>query len=49
MPEVNADAMGHHLKAIAAQVAPGAHAILICDGAGWHQTGGPKNESLRLR
>ena len=40
MPEVNAEAMGHHLKAIAAQVAPGAHAILICDGAGWHQTGG---------
>src|SRR6187399_1746756 len=25
---------------IAAQVAPGAHAVLICDGAGWHQTGG---------
>ena len=40
MPEVNAEAMGHHLKAIAAQVAPGAHAVLICDGAGWHQTGG---------
>ena len=40
MPEVNAEAMGHHLEAIAAQVAPGAHAVLICDGAGWHQTGG---------
>ena len=40
MPEVNGEAMGHHLKAIAAQVAPGAHAVLICDGAGWHQTGG---------
>jgi len=39
MPEVNAEAMGHHLKAIAAHVA-GAHAVLICDGAGWHQTGG---------
>src|SRR6187399_1003206 len=25
---------------IAAHVAPGAHAVLICDGAGWHQTGG---------
>ena len=37
---LNADGMGHHLKAIAAQVAPGAHAVLICDGAGWHQTGG---------
>lgn len=40
MPEVNAEAMGHHLKEIASQVAPGAHAVLICDGAGWHQTGG---------
>lgn len=40
MPEVSAEAMGHHLKAIAAQVAPGARAVLICDGAGWHQTGG---------
>jgi hypothetical protein len=40
MPEVNAEAMGHHLEAIAAQVVPGAHAVLICDGAGWHQTGG---------
>ena len=40
MPEVNAEAMGHHLKVIAAQVAPGAHAVLICDGAGWHHTGG---------
>jgi DDE superfamily endonuclease len=40
MPEVNAEAMGHHLKVIATQVAPGGHAILICDGAGWHQTGG---------
>ena len=50
MPEVNADAMGHHLKAIAAQVAPGADAVLICDGAGWHQTGrrlrGPDNITL---
>jgi hypothetical protein len=40
MPEVNAEAMGHHLKEIGSQVAPGAHAVLICDGAGWHQTGG---------
>lgn len=40
MPEVNAEAMGHHLEAIAEQVEPAAHAILICDGAGWHQTGG---------
>lgn len=40
MPEVNAEAMSCHLEAIAAQVAPGAHAVPICDGAGWHQTGG---------
>jgi hypothetical protein len=40
MPEVNAEAMGHHLEAIADQVLPGAQAVLICDGAGWHQTGG---------
>jgi hypothetical protein len=40
MPTVNAEAMSHHLKEISTQVAPGAHAVLICDGAGWHQTGG---------
>lgn len=33
-PEVNVEAMSHHLQAIAAQVAPAAHAVLICDGAG---------------
>ena len=40
MPRVNAEAMNEHLKEISTQVAPGAHAVLICDGAGWHQTGG---------
>lgn len=40
MPEVNAEAMSHHLKVIGAEVSPHAHAVLICDGAGWHQTGG---------
>lgn len=40
MPTVNADAMSEHLKEISTQVAPGAHAVLVCDGAGWHQTGG---------
>ena len=29
-----------HLAEISRQVAPGAHAILILDGAGWHKTGG---------
>jgi hypothetical protein len=40
MPKANAEAMSHHLKEISTQVAPGAHAVVICDGAGWHQTGG---------
>ncbi len=40
MPAVNLEAMTEHLKEISTQVAPGAHAVLVCDGAGWHQTGG---------
>ena len=40
MPGVNAAAMSQHLAEISTQVAPGAQAVLICDGAGWHQTGG---------
>jgi hypothetical protein len=44
MPAVNTEAMNEHLTEIAAQAAPGAHAVLVCDGAGWHQQGG----SLRL-
>jgi DDE superfamily endonuclease len=39
MPAVNTEAMNEHLKEISAQVARGAHALLICDGAGWHQRG----------
>jgi hypothetical protein len=39
MPTVNTEAMNEHLKEISTQVAPRAHAVLICDGAGWHQTG----------
>ena len=50
MPAVNSEAMNEHLVEIASQIAPGAHAILVCDGAGWHQTGGrlvvPRNISL---
>ncbi len=37
MPAANSEAMSEHLKEIATQVAPGAHAVLVCDGAGWHQ------------
>jgi len=40
MREVNAEAMSHRLKAIGAEVSAHAHDVLICDGAGWHQTGG---------
>jgi transposase len=39
MPAANAEGMNQHLKEISTQVTPGAHAALICDGAGWHQTG----------
>ena len=37
--------MGLHLEAVSRMVSPGAHAVLVCDGAGWHQTGG----RLRVR
>jgi len=40
MPGVNTDAMNEHLAEIATQVAPGAHVVLVVDGAGSHQSGG---------
>jgi transposase len=40
MPAANSEAMSEHLKEISSQITPGAHAILVCDGAGWHQRGG---------
>ena len=40
MPAVNTEAMNEHLEEISAQVAAGAHAVLVLDGAGWQQTGG---------
>ena len=40
MPAVNTEAMNEHLIEISAMVAPQAHAVLVCDGAGWHQPGG---------
>ncbi len=39
MPAVNTEAMNDHLKEISTVVEPGAHAVLVCDGAGWHQSG----------
>jgi transposase len=42
--------MNLHLATISAAVLPGAHAVLVIDGAGWHQTGDklhlPDNISL---
>lgn len=40
LPYANTDAMNRHLAEISRSVAAGAHALLVCDGAGWHQTGG---------
>jgi hypothetical protein len=39
MPAVNSEAMVEHLQEISTQVSSGAHAILLCDSAGWHQQG----------
>jgi hypothetical protein len=44
MPAVNTEAMSQHLQEISTQVAPGAHALLVCDGAGWHA----KSKDLRV-
>ena len=39
LPRCNTQAMQWHLDEIATQVAPGAHAVVILDQAGWHTTG----------
>jgi len=36
MPQADTAAMSAHLVEISKTVAPGAHAILVLDGAGWH-------------
>jgi len=36
LPVCNAEAMQLHLDEIATKVAPGAHAVLLLDRAGWH-------------
>jgi hypothetical protein len=38
-PHANAEAMNLHLAEISTQIAAGARAALVCDGAGWHQRG----------
>jgi hypothetical protein len=40
MPAANAEAMNEHPNEIRTQVASGAYAVVVCDRAGWHQTGG---------
>ena len=39
-PTANTEMMNLHLAEISTQIADGAIAVLICDGAGWHQQGG---------
>ncbi len=50
LPYANADAISLHLVEIAKQVLPGAHAVVVLDGAGWHKRGGrlrvPDNVTL---
>lgn len=36
MPYANTEAMNAHLAEIGRTVSPGAHALLVLDGAGWH-------------
>ena len=38
MPRCTTEAMAHHLEEISGTVAPGAHAVLLLDQAGWHTT-----------
>jgi hypothetical protein len=50
LPIADSEAMNLHLAEISRNVAPGSHAVILLDGAGWHQTGGklklPDNVSL---
>lgn len=50
MPWVSSEAMTLHLAEVSKQVSASAHAVLVCDGAGWHQPGArlrvPENITL---
>jgi putative transposase len=37
-PRCTTEAMAHRLEQICATVAPGAHAVLLLDQTGWHNT-----------
>src|SRR3954454_18526506 len=39
LPYADTEATGLHLAEIGRQVAPGAHAVVVLDGAGWHAAG----------
>jgi len=39
MPNADTRAMQLHIEEISRRVAPGAHAVLLMDRAGWHTTG----------
>jgi transposase len=39
LPFADTNAMQNHLDEISQAVAPGAHAVLLMDRAGWHTTG----------
>lgn len=39
LPYANSEMMNLHLTEIGRAVTPGHHAVLLLDGAGWHQTG----------
>ncbi len=39
LPAANRRARSLHPAGISSQVAPGAHAVLVMDGAGWHKRG----------
>jgi putative transposase len=47
MPRCDTEAMNLHLAEIATQIAPGAHAALLVDQAGWHLSGGLKVPLMR--
>ena len=42
MPKANTEAMQYHIDEIARIVRPGAHAMLLLDGAAWHTAGALK-------
>ncbi len=49
LPYANTEAMNRHLEEISRHVRPGAHAVLVLDGAGWHGAAGlavPANITL---